>query len=831
MATYAPVAYTTAASNTQIDFDITFTFLRATDVVVSVIDPSGNVLVNGADYDAELLTVNDGTFDMRVVQAGTLNTTRDPLAANHVVSIKRNTDISQIVTVFQDGASFKAADINAIITQLFNKIQEVEVTGSEGIGLTDDLVAFDAENKPLRNLGTPTANNDAVRKVDVDSGIGPAITTVAGIASDVTAVVADQADIGVVSTNLSGTDTIGTVAGSIANVNTVGGSIANVNAVAADQVDIGVVATDLSGSDTIGTVAASIANVNTIAGNDAGGTAHLTNISDLAPQATNIGTLATGTDSGGTAYLTHLENASTNAAAAQAALEAFNRTYLGAYSADPIVDGNGDPLTDGDLYYNTTSNNLKFYDASSTVWVVLNNSVQVNAAATLGATGDVTFTSETHQDFIMRDNSNPAKWINVSPSVARTNLGLGTAAVQDVDAFATGAEGDLASSALQPGDVVNDVTTGGTQVPLSAEQGVALQSGIDGKIANLADDTTPQLGGNLDVNGNSIVSASGGNIPITPDGAGKVILDGLSWPTADGTADQLLKTDGAGNLAFADASGGAPAIIHDSEDTTLNPYLHVIAGGGSFTAVTTTLTIPAGVTRAYIWAIGAGGAGGDARGTDGSSIVIGGPGGNGSVGLTKIVDLDLLTAITGLYCEVNVTGNAFVRLNDATGTEIAQGNPGGDGTDLANSSRVIGRSGAPGATPFGGNVTHGGSGAATFTEVTTVVGQPALGTWSGAGRFIPRPTGGRDPAITTVAQTLLANLTEVMHFMSPLYGLLPDDTVLMFTNVAGALRNISQPARTIGEVGLGGIPALSVNQTVQLFGGDGGPGGIVVFFQ
>ena len=63
-------------------------------------------------------------------------------------------------------------------------------------------------------------------------------------------------------------------------------------------------------------------------------------------------------------------------------------------------------------------------------------------------------------------------------------------------------------------------------------------------------DTTPQLGGNLDVNGNSIISASNGNIAITPNGTGKVILDGLSHPTSDGTNGQFLKTDGAGNLSF-----------------------------------------------------------------------------------------------------------------------------------------------------------------------------------------------------------------------------------------------------------------------------------------
>ena len=70
-------------------------------------------------------------------------------------------------------------------------------------------------------------------------------------------------------------------------------------------------------------------------------------------------------------------------------------------------------------------------------------------------------------------------------------------------------------------------------------------------LRNTVEDTTPQLGGNLDVNGNSIVSASNGNISITPNGTGKVVLDGLSHPTADGSAGQFLKTDGSGTLSFA----------------------------------------------------------------------------------------------------------------------------------------------------------------------------------------------------------------------------------------------------------------------------------------
>ena len=54
----------------------------------------------------------------------------------------------------------------------------------------------------------------------------------------------------------------------------------------------------------------------------------------------------------------------------------------------------------------------------------------------------------------------------------------------------------------------------------------------------------------LDVNGNSIVSSSAGDIVITPDTTGDVILDGLKWPQADGTVGQVIKTDGAAQLGW-----------------------------------------------------------------------------------------------------------------------------------------------------------------------------------------------------------------------------------------------------------------------------------------
>ncbi len=67
--------------------------------------------------------------------------------------------------------------------------------------------------------------------------------------------------------------------------------------------------------------------------------------------------------------------------------------------------------------------------------------------------------------------------------------------------------------------------------------------------------------------GNLILSTNGGtnsgtitiedgvnnDISVTPNGTGNVILDGLKYPQADGSANQVLKTDGSGNLAFANA--------------------------------------------------------------------------------------------------------------------------------------------------------------------------------------------------------------------------------------------------------------------------------------
>ena len=73
-------------------------------------------------------------------------------------------------------------------------------------------------------------------------------------------------------------------------------------------------------------------------------------------------------------------------------------------------------------------------------------------------------------------------------------------------------------------------------------------------LANVVEDTTPVLGGSLDVGTNSIVSVSNRDINITPNGSGSVVLDGLNYPQADGSNGQFLKTDGSGQLSFGTVS-------------------------------------------------------------------------------------------------------------------------------------------------------------------------------------------------------------------------------------------------------------------------------------
>ena len=79
---------------------------------------------------------------------------------------------------------------------------------------------------------------------------------------------------------------------------------------------------------------------------------------------------------------------------------------------------------------------------------------------------------------------------------------------------------------------------------------------IDSAVASdLVNDTSPQLGGNLDVNGNDIVSTSNADIDIIPNGTGDVNLGADTVQIGDNNANATLTTQGTGDLILNTNNG------------------------------------------------------------------------------------------------------------------------------------------------------------------------------------------------------------------------------------------------------------------------------------
>ena len=78
---------------------------------------------------------------------------------------------------------------------------------------------------------------------------------------------------------------------------------------------------------------------------------------------------------------------------------------------------------------------------------------------------------------------------------------------------------------------------------------------VSDSATDVVGDTTPQLGGNLDVNGNSIVSTSNGDINITPNGTGRVVFGTACVPAIDESSGLTLNFDTDQNFIVQLSSG------------------------------------------------------------------------------------------------------------------------------------------------------------------------------------------------------------------------------------------------------------------------------------
>ena len=418
------------ATSGQTSFNIGFEFFAIADVKVY---RNGTLLTYNASPSSvsqySITGTADATDSANEFGSGGSITLGSGATAGDIIVIIRDLVIERS-TDFVPNATFNVTDLNSQLDQILAMIADLDQQSQRSVKLLDtDTVAATVTlpAKATRASKVATFDSDGnlettIAAVDVTTvaGIATDISTVAGISSNVTSVASNSSNINTVAgiaaniTTVAGiSSNVTTVAGISSNVTTVAGIQANVTTVAGISSDVTAVA---GISSNVTTVAGAVTNINTVAGS-------IANVNEVA---NNMG--------------------SVNDFAA--------RYRVG--SSDPT-----DSLDEGDLFYNTTSNALKFYNGSA--------------------------------------------WVSVN-------------------------------------------VTG---------------------IGSVADDSTPQLGGNLDVNGNSIVSTSDGNISITPNGTGDVIIDGLKHPQADGSNGQFLKTDGSAQLSFATVTQATGNELENVvEDTT-----------------------------------------------------------------------------------------------------------------------------------------------------------------------------------------------------------------------------------------------------------------------
>ena len=103
-------------------------------------------------------------------------------------------------------------------------------------------------------------------------------------------------------------------------------------------------------------------------------------------QASNASTSASSASTSATTATTQASNASTSAASALTYLNTFKGQYFGSLASNPTVDPLGDPLTAGDLYWNSVSSEMRVY--SGAVWAAAY--LPASGYATSGANSNIT---------------------------------------------------------------------------------------------------------------------------------------------------------------------------------------------------------------------------------------------------------------------------------------------------------------------------------------------------------------------------------------------------------------------------------------------------------
>ena len=167
---------------------------------------------------------------------------------------------------------------------------------------------------------------------------------------------------------------------------------------------------------------------------------------------------------------------------------------------------------------------------SASLAVIADANKDISGFRNLSITGDLTVSGD---DITMGTNT------------------AGNLLIADGTNFNSVAVGSLSEiSTVANDDVFLAVDTSGGGLKKIARSAVVAGLATSSAISNVVEDTTPQLGGNLDMNGADIVTTSNANIDLLPNGTGKVIMDGDGSSGGVSVSDGLIDIrTGTGNVA------------------------------------------------------------------------------------------------------------------------------------------------------------------------------------------------------------------------------------------------------------------------------------------
>ena len=123
-------------------------------------------------------------------------------------------------------------------------------------------------------------------------------------------------------------------------------------------------------------------------------------------------------------------------------------------------------------------------------------------------------------------------------------------------------------------DGSNNVSIGGTVTATAFSGSGASLTGVD-----VVNDTSPQLGGNLDLNGNDIVTTSNADLELAPNGTGHVTVKGntnqgaIQFNCENNSHGQILKaaphSEAASNTLTLPSTGGDVNLVSTASTATL----------------------------------------------------------------------------------------------------------------------------------------------------------------------------------------------------------------------------------------------------------------------